>query len=156
MVYYWVISSNRSLCSIFAWVNLQGHNQLLFQRGRLWVLWWGWPGCLHWRLSNVLWLLSKLHKCMSIRRLVCNNTGLCGNIPAGLSLGTHSHCTTATSGTFLGAACSPTSPTGEYTPSSIGLWGILMTFGITFVCICLCTCWHRWSWLVCRGSGCVF
>mmetsp|Transcript_39062 Transcript_39062/g.73286 ORF Transcript_39062/g.73286 Transcript_39062/m.73286 type:complete len:225 (-) Transcript_39062:341-1015(-) len=44
--------------------------------------------------------------------LLCNNSGLCGDVPPGVPLHARApHCTTATLGTRLGSACPTSSPT---------------------------------------------
>mmetsp|Transcript_43234 Transcript_43234/g.81050 ORF Transcript_43234/g.81050 Transcript_43234/m.81050 type:complete len:124 (+) Transcript_43234:786-1157(+) len=54
------------------------------------------------------------------RRLVCNNTGLCGDIPAGVTPDTHSSygCSTALEGTLLGSECPTSPPTALMSPTS--------------------------------------
>jgi len=46
-------------------------------------------------------------------RVVCDNIGLCGDVPAGLTLHSYSgYCATATTGTRLGSPCPSSSPSG--------------------------------------------
>jgi len=51
--------------------------------------------------------------------LVCNNTGLCGDIPAGVTPGTYSTwCLSVTGGTLLGSECPTLPPTGSPSTAS--------------------------------------
>jgi len=49
--------------------------------------------------------------------LVCNNPGLCGDVPAGVTPTTSGDCPTALGGTLLGSDCPSSPPTGSPTSS---------------------------------------
>mmetsp|Transcript_49025 Transcript_49025/g.93713 ORF Transcript_49025/g.93713 Transcript_49025/m.93713 type:complete len:138 (-) Transcript_49025:372-785(-) len=52
------------------------------------------------------------------KMVVCDNIGLCGDVPAGLTLHSYSgYCATATTGTRLGSPCPSSSPSASPTNS---------------------------------------